>query len=37
MVDFRGFMAQKDQKYKLKQTYMKFIELFFRDNSEEKA
>jgi hypothetical protein len=37
MVDFRGFMAQKDQKNKLKQAYMKFIELFFRDNSEEKA
>jgi primosomal replication protein N len=37
MVDFTGFMAQKDQKNKLKQIYMKIIELFFGDNSEEKA
>jgi len=37
MVDFRGFMAQKDKKNKLKQTDMIFIELFFGDNSEEKA
>jgi hypothetical protein len=37
MVDFTEFMAQKDGKDKLKQTYMKIFELFFGDNSEEKA
>jgi len=29
MFDFTGFMAQKDEKNKLKQTDMRFIELFF--------
>ena len=30
-------MPQKDQINKLKQTYMKIIELFFENNSEGKA
>jgi len=29
MFDFTGFMAQADEKGKLKQTDMRFIELFF--------
>jgi len=29
MFDFTGFMAQTDEKGKLKQTDMRFIELFF--------
>jgi len=29
MFDFTGFMAQKDEKNKLKQIDMRFIELFF--------
>jgi hypothetical protein len=37
MFDFTGFMAQIDEKGKLKQTDMRFIELFFKDNLEEKA
>jgi hypothetical protein len=37
MVYFTGFMAQKDEKYKLKQRHIKIFDLFFGDNSEEKA
>jgi hypothetical protein len=37
MVDFTEFMTHKDENNKLKQTYMKFSELFFGDNSEGKA
>jgi hypothetical protein len=37
MFEFTGFMAQRDEKNKLKQTDIKFIELFFKDNLKEKA
>jgi hypothetical protein len=37
VVDFTRFMAQKDQKNKLKQVYMEIIVEFFRNNSREKV
>jgi hypothetical protein len=37
MLDFTGFMAQIDEKGKLKQTDIRFIELFFKDNLKKKA
>jgi len=37
MLDFTGFVAQISEKNKLKQTDIRFVELFFRDNLEERA
>jgi hypothetical protein len=36
-LNFTEFMAQIDEKDKLKQTDIRFIEIFFKDNLEEKA
>jgi hypothetical protein len=32
MFDFTGFMAQIDEKGKLKQIDIRFVRLFFKDN-----